>query len=135
MSKSLLAFALIGSLLVTACGTNAGAASPSPAPTQVPAVAVSAAAAYRADIQQSLALGGDIRASERDTAENAALQARAAFPPDFPVDIGTYTPAGRPGPVRCLARQPAPATAAGEHGRHDADRRSCGRPDLPLGVT
>ena len=112
MSKSLLAFALIGSLLVTACGPNVGAASQSPTPTQVPALAVSSATARRSDIQQSLALGGDIRASEpvsvvstsagritrlnvnvgsqvkagdvlaeleRDSAENAVRQARAAL--------------------------------------------------------
>src|ERR1700738_1967069 len=112
MSKSLLAFALSGTLLVTACGPSTGATPPSPTPTQVPAVAVSAATATHADIQQSLALGGDIRAGgqltlvskaggritrlpvnvgsqvkagdvvaelERDSAENAVLQARAGL--------------------------------------------------------
>jgi multidrug efflux pump subunit AcrA (membrane-fusion protein) len=69
MSKSLLAFALIGSLLVTACGPNVGGASPSAG--RITRLNVNVGSQVKA---------GDVLAElERDSAENTVRQARAAL--------------------------------------------------------
>jgi ABC-2 type transport system ATP-binding protein len=76
----------------------------------------------------------------------ARLEQRVQFRPSAPLNVELLTDLAEVHDVTfavglvvaALAPTARAGTALGTpllHGRHYADRRSCGRPDLPLGVT